>query len=682
MSIPGDPHERDVRTAESRFITLFEQAPIGVSIEDMGGRYLRTNPELQKMLGYSEAELDGLSRFELTPVEGLALYLPQIAEMMGGMRERVDVVLQQRCKAGNSIWTRLCAAPLTLEAEETGEAQIICMAMDVTPLVEARDSLARRQQAIAEAQDGIAICDERACFTFTNRAFADLFGGGPAIALVGRSWYDLYGDLADDVRLMVVRGVAKGGTWQGELEPVLDGQKRVHELSVTGMPDGGLVIVARDVTERRRVEEERARLREQILQTQKLDAVGRMASGVAHDFNNLIAAINNYSEMVLEDLPPDHPSRNYVERIRLAGRKGQGLVRQILGLSRQQPGERTPVAIADLMSDAVATAEASLGDGVRFEQQGPEAGAVVLGSALQLEQVVVNLLVNAVHASEKTRADGAATIRVDLRAGFFDEAALAQLGAPFGLDAADRHILQPSPGRTELWLGKLAPATSYVAVTVADSGSGMPRDVVERMFDPFFSTKAVGKGSGIGLASVLGIILAHEGGLHVATEPGVGTSIDVFLPLEGGGAGGSSAQPAAADVVPEVAAGPRECILVVDDDPDVGKATCTILSKLSYGAEHLASPEEALEALAATPGRWELVITDEAMPGLSGIEFARALKARGVTIPVILCSGHALAINTAEAYEAGIAAMIDKPLVPRKLARVVRRALDEATRSA
>jgi PAS domain S-box-containing protein len=678
MSVPGDPHERDFRTAESRFITLFEQAPIGVSIEDMGGRYLRTNPELQKMLGYSAAELDGLSRFELTPVEGLALYLPQIAEMMGGMRERVDVVLQQRCKDGSSIWTRLCAAPLTLEAEETGEAQIICMAMDVTALVEARDSLARRQQAIAEAQDGIAICDERACFTFTNRAFADLFGGEAPQALVGRSWYDLYGDMADDVRLTVVRGVAKGGTWQGELEPVLAGQKRVHELSVTGMPDGGLVIVLRDVTERRRVEEERLRLREQILKTQKLDAVGRMASGVAHDFNNLIAAINNYSEMVLEDLPPDHPSRNYVERIRLAGRKGQGLVRQILGLSRQQPGERAPVAVVDLMSDAVATAEASLGDGVVFAQQCAEPGAVVLGSALQLEQVVVNLLINAVHASEKARADGAAKIRVELRAGLVDEAALATLGAPFGLNAADRHIVQSAPGRTELWLGRLEPAAPYVILTVADTGSGMPRDVVERMFDPFFSTKAVGKGSGIGLASVLGIILAHEGGLHVATEPGVGTAIDVFLPLERADAAG----PAASRTRPETeaAAGPRECILVVDDDLDVGKATCTILSRLSYGADHLASPEAALAALAATPGRWGLVITDEAMPGLSGIEFARALKARGIALPVILCSGHALAINTAEAYEAGISAMIDKPLVPRKLARVVRRALDESTR--
>jgi PAS domain S-box-containing protein len=634
---------------DPRFVALFEYAPVGVSIEDMSGRFLWVNPELEAMLGYSAVELAAMTRLEITPPAGLAAYLPQFAELMSGRRRRVDVTLAQRHRDGHTIWTRLTATPIDDQSE--GVASILCMSMDVTELVAARDSLGQLQTAVEAATDGMTIVGDDGRIRFANPAYAAMRNAKDASFLLGQRWLEAYpGREAGRISGELARG---HGRWRGEVRAEnKDGASILEDISATPLPGGGMVLITRDLSARERAEQERERLREQITQSQKMEAVARMAGGVAHDFNNLLAAILNYSEIVREELAEDHPARLYADRIHQAGKKGEALVRQILSLRQGVPSERVPVELAEIVQEAVAGVRPAIHGGTKIVIVGAlPSELVVLGSPVQIEQVIINLCINAVHACEEMTD---AEVRVSLSAG----------PAPQQLANTAATALA-TDGRLRLLIGTPDHPGDFARFTVADSGTGMSRETAQRMFDPFFTTKPVGRGTGIGLAAVQSIVQAHGGAIEVITAPARGTSMTVHLPLYHGTA--DSVQTAG-----------RERILLVDDDADARAATRRMIERLGYGvfeAENMASAMVLLQEPAPVA---DLVVTDYLMPGGLGTELAAMLAQHRPYLPVILCSGNLASLDISDLAAANIAATLEKPVQARKLARTLRQVLDKS----
>ena len=385
---------------------------------------------------------------------------------------------------------------------------------------------------------------------------------------------------------------------------------------------------------------ERQHLAEQLQQTQKMEAVGRLAGGVAHDFNNILAAMIGYTELATHNIPASSPAQHHLHEVLVACQRAKALVRQILTFSRHTEQARTPVQLPHLVEEALTLLQVSLPATIEMRQHiDPEAG-VVLADPTQLHQVVLNLCANAEYAMRQTGG----ILEVRLEAVDVDTALAAQ--------------------HPTLHIGP------YVRLTVRDTGQGMPPDVVERIYDPFFTTKAVGEGTGIGLSVVHGIVVNYGGTITVESRVGHGTTFMIYLPR--------SAWDMAGEVQEEetIPYG-RERLLFVDDEPALVRLSHTVLTQLGYDVAAYTSSVEALAAFQATPHHFDLVITDYSMPEMTGEALAHVLRSLRPDIPIILQTGFSHLIDAEQAAASGIDAFLLKPWTVRELARTIAQVLTQ-----
>jgi CheY-like chemotaxis protein len=379
---------------------------------------------------------------------------------------------------------------------------------------------------------------------------------------------------------------------------------------------------------------------QRLRQSQKMEAIGTLAGGIAHDFNNILTAIIGYTDMAQRKITTDVAMIRDLERVQEAGLRAKELVRQILAFSRQGEQERQPVQVAAVIEEVFKLLRATLPTTIEIRQQldiAPHRGTV-LADPTQLHQVLMNLGTNAAHAM---RDHGGAL-----------SVSLTDIDADASLVALCPD-LTPGP---------------YVRLSISDTGHGMDSTVMERIFDPYFTTKKVGEGTGMGLAVVQGIIKSHGGAISVYSEPGHGTAFHIFLPLM---AGDIRHEP----VVEESFAGGTERILFVDDEPALVELGQELLEALGYSVAALTSSPEALALFRAQPAAFDLLISDVTMPGLTGRELVREILAIRPDIPVIMCSGFTEFVNSGEAREAGISEFLMKPYVTGKMAKVIRKVL-------
>jgi PAS domain S-box-containing protein len=394
----------------------------------------------------------------------------------------------------------------------------------------------------------------------------------------------------------------------------------------------GVVLVFRDVTDRVQMEE---RLR----QGHHLQALGTLAGGIAHDFNNVLAAIVGYTELATLDLPPSSPTHAALHHALAAGQRAKALVQQILAFSRQQPAGRAPLALASLLQEAVTFLRASLPATIELDLQLADTAGLVLADATQLHQVAMNLGTNAGYAMRETGG----RLEIHLDSVEVDTAC-----------AATHPDL--TPGR-------------YVRVTVRDTGPGMPPEVLARLFEPYFTTKAVGEGSGMGLAVVHGIVASHGGAITVQSALGQGATFTVYLPQ----LAEDMAVPPAPAQTPLPHGHAR--ILLVDDEASVAQVGQRLLTHLGYEVVTYTSSLEALEAFRVAPERFDLLITDHTMPQMTGEALARAVRQIRPTMPRILCTGFSEIMDADRARALGIEALLMKPWEIRVLAETLRRVL-------
>jgi nitrogen-specific signal transduction histidine kinase/CheY-like chemotaxis protein len=395
-----------------------------------------------------------------------------------------------------------------------------------------------------------------------------------------------------------------------------------------------VLAVARDITERTRLEA-------QLRQAQKMQAIGTLAGGIAHDFNNILAAIMGYTELALYDVPHGSRMQRHLDEVLTAGKRARDLVQQILAFSRQRPPERQPVQLHLLISDVLRMLRASLPSTIAIHPHLTSTAGAVLADPTQLQQVLMNLCANAEHAMR----DAGGVLAVQLEA--------IEVTADF---AATHSPLTPGP---------------HACIMIRDTGHGMAREVTERIFEPFFTTKAVGEGTGMGLAVVDGIIASHGGVITVTSTPGQGTTFVIYLPRID-----TDTLPLE---VPEETPIPQGngCILFVDDEPTLVHMTAEMLSCLGYKVTVHTSSVEALKTFQEAPWQFDVVITDQTMPAMTGERLARELRRIRPDIPIILCTGFSYTMTASKAQALSVDAFLLKPLGFRELGLTLQQVLEQ-----
>ena len=509
----------------------------------------------------------------------------------------------------------------------------------------------RYRVLIENSPDGILLFRQLR-IVFANRAAIALFRAESMNDLLGRDILELvHPDFHEIVRERL-KQIASDHLPLPQLEQRLlrlDGTTvDVEVRTVPFMSDGEqlLQVAVHDISERRRAERERIALEAALRQSQRLEAIGTLTGGIAHDFNNILSSIVGNIQLVLTDLPASHPAQQSAHEIRKATNRARDLVKRLMTFSREQEAPQTPIEVAPLVEEVKQLLRPTLPAGVVLRTQVPADTPPVIADATQLHQVLVNLCTNAWQAM--TSGQGAIDVIVTTVS-----AEQAQQRSKSALTGAQR----------------------YVCFEVRDDGPGIPPEIMDRIFEPFFTTKGAGEGSGLGLAVVHGIVHSHKGAITTTSRVGVGTSFHIYLP--------ASEVPVKSVAATEAGAvrGADQHVLYVDDEEPLVFLVTRVLERAGYRCTGTTDAREAVELVRREPMRFDLVLSDLNMPGMSGLDVARELLSIRPDLPVVITTGYIRAPDVATAREVGVRDLILKPDTIEGLASLVGRYLEQPVRT-
>jgi DNA-binding response OmpR family regulator len=376
-----------------------------------------------------------------------------------------------------------------------------------------------------------------------------------------------------------------------------------------------------------------------LRQSQKMEAVGRIAGGIAHEFNNVLGIIIGNTELAEDDLSKNHPVQNNLQEIKLASLRAKNVIKQLLNASHKAHLQRRPVEIGPVITQTLKLIRASLPSSIKIVEDIATKPKIVNADTNQLQQLLINLCTNAFQAMDKKGS----TLTISLHHTILEDF------------KAIRHA-DLKPGE-------------YAVLRFSDDGRGIDPNIKDKIFDPYFTTQEFGQGTGMGLSVVQGIVQNHGGAIEVESEVGVGSTFKIYLPC-------SQDQIHAAPVSERPIPTGNEKILFVDDEPSIGKAARSILTRLGYDVTVENNPLEALSKFRSTPEGYDLVITDMTMPMLTGEELAREILKNRSDLPIIICTGRSKRMNEKTALDIGIRHYVEKPLEKHEIARLIRKALD------
>lgn len=629
--------EDEVRLSNAYNRSLIEASPDPLVTISAEGRITDVNAATEKVTGHSRDELIGtdFSDYFTNPAKARAGYEQVFRE---GMVK--DYELEIRHRSG-------LATPVLYNAsvyrDETGRVQgVFAAARDISALRSAelalRESEERYRTAIESASDGIALVKEDR-HVFVNRRFAEMFGYENPGEIVGKP-------LSITVHPDDFHMVSEINRLRQKGEPVpsryefkgvkKDGTPRIIEVSAARtnyLGEPASLAYLRDITDYKNLED-------QLRHSQKMEAIGVLAGGIAHDFNNILAAIIGFAEMVEEDIPLGKPRIEHVQRVINAASRGRELVQQILAFSRKTENARYPVSLAAITRETAQLLRASIPTTIDIILDITVTSDTVLATPVEVQQILMNLATNAAFSMQEKGG----ILRISIK--------------EINVDS-DSQVLE----------GEMVPG-EYAQLVVSDTGSGMSQDVMERIFEPFFTTREVGKGTGMGLAVVYGIVKSLHGNIRVESKPGVGSTFTVFFPT-------IRADAVAEKHASRLTPGDKERVLFVDDEEFLVEWGKALLERLGYEVFATKDSTEAFEVFSSYPTMFDLVITDQTMPGATGLQLARNLRRLKSDIPIILCTGHSDAITPDNLIEAGIRELLMKPLSRKELAEAVKRALNK-----
>jgi len=640
--------EQALRESEERYRLLFENNPQPMWVFDRETlAFLAVNGAACQHYGYTREEFLAMTIRDIRPSEDIPALLRSVASESNELHRAG--VWRHRKKDGTEIAVEISSHPLRF----AGRSAQLILATDVTERIRAEEALRQSEQKYRDIFDfatvGIYQSRRDGSLITANAPLADILGYDSPEDLLRHNLDEIYADPAERRELITRFEPSKKAHRQEVRWKRQDGTPIWLELDARAVrnADGttryfeGFV---HDISERKKSEEEKRRLQEQLVQAQKMEAVGQLAGGIAHDFNNLLTAITGYSELLLGELPPEDLRRSHADEIRKAGERAASLTQQLLAFSRRQVLEPKVLDVNIVVADIERMLRRLIGE--HIELKTPKAPNLwkVKADPGQIEQAILNLVLNARDAMPNGGTLAIATSN-------------AQLDESF----TRSHVpTQPGP---------------YVCVAVSDTGVGISDDVKARLFEPFFTTKERGKGTGLGLSTTYGIIKQSGGYLWCDSEVGRGTTFRVLLPR----VDEPVTQAEQRKPLPPIHPG-DETLLLVEDEPEVRSLVQRILKTQGYTVVTAANPDEALAVAREFKGPIQLMVTDVVMPGMSGLQLAERLAPTRPDMRVLFMSGYTNdAIGHQGVLDPGTA-FLQKPFTPNALARKVREVLEAGPR--
>lgn len=628
----------ELQKAEKKYRSIFENATEGIFQSTLDGRIINANPAFAELLGYDNPEQLVSQVRDI----GKQHYVdPKQRHAWIRTLETKKVVkafeVEFKRRDGRVIWVSLNALPIY---NPEGELRHIeGLVQDITTRKKAQVELTRLSTAVEQVAETIIITDDSGRIKYVNPAFE---------RNTGYRLDDIYNEPnrvlgADPVEMQqydeILDTVGKGEVWTGRLTSKKRNEEALIEDAIVSpikSPTGrflGYVSINRDVTLK-------ARYENQVRQSQKMEAIGTLAGGIAHDFNNILGVIIGCSELVRNNLKGNDKAVRDIEQVLTAGLRAKSLVSQILTFSRQEETQKIPLTLSPFIKEAIRFLKATLPNYININYTKKTESGIVLADPIQIQQILMNICTNASQAIGQNRGE----IEVILSKKNFTE----------------RSDLPPGtePGH-------------YVVIEIKDDGPGIDEKIQHKVFDPFFTTKAVGEGTGLGLSVVHGIVKQHDGAITLSSTLGKGACFTIMLPrIE---------HKDLKITTPELAELPKgdEKILLVDDEKALLDVLDRIISNLGYSVEAYHDSTRALEAFTRKTDHFDLMITDQVMPDLTGIQLFRKIREKNTDIPVILLTGFdEVPLENTDSDELRFDKILKKPLLNSDLAFTVRKILD------
>lgn len=642
--------EEKLKKSESFLKSIIDQNPFPIWISDPDGVMVRANPALLKALNLTKEQLVGrYNVFHDPQVEqqGLTSMIRDTLEKGTTTDYELDWVGDDTSiddiKGSNRVY---CVG--TIFPVKDGEGNItnaIITYRDASEQKQVEEALRERTEIfnrLMKSYPGVAyVIDADGYYLFDEGKGLEKVGLKPN-QVVEERWnaFEVYKEDKDMINAM--KAALKGEItyltvfqhdhyWDLWFGPYTDEKGNIT----------GILGTADDVTDRKQADKALRESEERLQQSQKMESIGNLAGGIAHDFNNILFPIVGMTELLLEDLSPDSLEYQNAKQILKAGKRGSELVQQILAFSRGAEHKKLPMRVQQIMKEVLKLTRSTIPSNIEITEMIQGDCGFVMGDATQIHQIAMNLITNAYHAVENTGGG----ISIHLR----EE--------------------KPAPGDLKKTFLKPGP---YVILSVSDTGCGMGPDMLDKIFDPYFTTKEQGKGTGLGLAVVYGIIKEHGGEIRVKSEPGKGSTFDVYFPLL------EALDKSESSEIPQPHPTGTERILLVDDEEAVVLLERQMLERLGYKVTDFSNSGDALKAFEANPDAFDLVITDMAMPNITGIQLAETLFSVRRDIPVIICTGFSERLNVQTAEKLGISGLLKKPVSKMDMAGMIRKVLEEA----
>ena len=504
--------------------------------------------------------------------------------------------------------------------------------------------LENRLAALEAARDGIFTMNQNSEIIYMNKSFCLLLGVDEARRdiFLGKSWGDVFS--RSDYEVIeedVLPELNKDGFWVGEFQIYREDNSSIStEMSLTRLPDGGLIGTVQDASYKKNAEQEKKALEDQFYQAQKMEAVGRLAGGVAHDFNNILAAMNGYAEFLIEDLKKDSPQKKFAENILQAGMQARSLVDQMLTFSRRSDSTKVNLDLVLSVYETLSMVNVTIPKTIELRSDIDIEHAIINANPTQISQLIMNLCVNAQDAIEDQHGNVNITMDVvdpsSLNVPDFDSVVREDL--PDAKDTPYLRMHDMNAGQSLLVLGHVSKNRKYIRLNITDSGVGMSRTIMEHVFDPFFTTKPVDKGTGLGLSTVHGVLIAHCGCLMIDSALGQGTTFSLYFPLVEDAVMREAEGEDEQDNEAGLAVGAH--VLLIEDQANVRDMILTLLTRLGYTTSFAESGLEGLDLIRENPTGFDVVITDHNMPKMTGLEMVNQVCEDLPDLPFILLSGH------------------------------------------
>ncbi len=636
--------EKTLRENVSMIEDILEKAADGICIcynisEEPYVKFTHWNPRMTIITGYNKEEINKLGWYQtMYPDTGIQ---KQATERMAQMREGDDIIAEEWVITTKEGEKKPLSISTSIIKVVDKTVYVLAVIQDITKRKQAEEALRESEgkyRTVLEANpDAVVVYDIEGNVIYFNPAFTRIFGW-TLEERIGKKMDVFVPEEAWRETKMMIKKVLAGERFSGIETHRYNQKGEIIPVSISGAiykdQNGkpiGSVINLRDITEQKKLES-------QLQQSQKMEAIGTLAGGIAHDINNILGIILGNTELAMDDIPDWNPARLNLEEARIASLRAKDIVRQLLSFARKTEMEKKPTNIIPIVKESFKLLRSSIPTSIEIRQNISKDVDTILADSTQINQILINLCTNADHAMP----DGG-IIEIILNNIELDEANTAQ--------HSDLH-----PGR-------------YVNLTVTDTGHGISQEVIDRIFDPYFTTKEVGKGTGMGLSVVHGIVKKHNGAITVKSEAGKGTTFSIFFP--------AVEKDAVIESEPtEKLPTGNEKILFIDDEPSIVNMTRQLLERLGYEVDTKMSSIEALELFRSKPDQFDLIITDMTMPSMTGDKLVKEILDIRPEMPTIICTGFSDKIDAEKAKEIGAAEYVEKPVDKRNLAYKVRSVLD------